>query len=96
MRVRRKGNLSPRIRAPSGRAEGGAVIGSPSMFFVSTEPPAERSCSSQKWVMRNGRGDKGVRERNLHRENVGEQTYDALVAGMSRAVARLSGGIAGD
>ncbi|HSR12619.1 MAG TPA: hypothetical protein VLS90_14350 [Thermodesulfobacteriota bacterium] len=47
-------------------------------------------------MMRNGRGDKGVRERNLHRENVGEQTYDALVAGMSRAVARLSGGIAGD
>ncbi|HSR13570.1 MAG TPA: PqiC family protein, partial [Thermodesulfobacteriota bacterium] len=44
-----------------------------------------------KWVVRNGQDNKEMRNRNLRiRETVSDGSYEALVAGMSRAVARLS------
>ena len=44
-----------------------------------------------KWVIRNGQDNKEVRSRNSRiRETVNGQSYEALVGGMSRAVARLS------
>ncbi len=44
-----------------------------------------------KWVIRNGKDNKEVRSRNYRiRETVNEQGYEGMIAGMSRAVGRLS------
>ncbi len=44
-----------------------------------------------KWVIRNGKDNKELRSRDYRiRETVNERSYEALVGGMSRAVARLS------
>jgi len=44
-----------------------------------------------KWIIRNGQDNKEVRSRDSRiRETVNEQSYEGLVAGMSKAVARLS------
>ena len=44
-----------------------------------------------KWVIRDGRDNKELRSRDTRiRETVNDRSYEALVGGMSRAVARLS------
>ena len=44
-----------------------------------------------KWVIRNGKDNQEMRSRDYRiRETVNDRSYEALVGGMSRAVARLS------
>ena len=50
-----------------------------------------------KWVVRNGSDNKEMRSRNVRiRETIKDQSYEALVEGMSRAVAGLSREIGND